>query len=140
MRRWGVCQVARARRVARFDCGALSLHRCKMSFKLGPDGEPESVVEYPLHESNSLVEEYMLLANYLVAQQLITVTGDRAALRRHPPLESAKRGAFLAACAALRVAPDTATAGGLQRTMAAVAAAAAPDVAAAVEVCVRAWQ
>ena len=94
----------------------------------------QAVVEYPLHESNALVEEYMLLANYLVAQQLIAVTGDRAALRRHPPLETGKRGPFLAACAAVGVVPETATAGGLQRTMKAVAAAYAPDVAATIEV------
>jgi len=50
---------------------------------------------YPIKESNKLVEEYMLLANFLVAQRLIQHTssphgdGAPALVRRHPaPLEA----------------------------------------------------
>jgi len=63
----------------------------KLTFQLDPkDGQtPLLAAPYPIRDSNRLVEEYMLLANYLVAQRLIThVHGGRAVLRNHPePLE-----------------------------------------------------
>jgi len=79
-------QVAMARRRQRFSHGALALHGVKLTFQgLDDDGEtPLKVAPYPIKDSNRLVEEYMLLANYLVAQRLITHAGDRAVLRRHP--------------------------------------------------------
>jgi len=85
-------KVAMERRKMRFDNGALALNGIKLTFKLDPkDGQtPLLAAPYPIRDSNRLVEEYMLLANYLVAQRLITsrVTRDRAVLRNHPePLE-----------------------------------------------------
>ena len=77
--------VAMARRSLRFSNGALALHGVKLTFKLADDGKtPLRCAQYPIKDSNRLVEEYMLLANYLVAQRLITHAGDRAVLRRHP--------------------------------------------------------
>jgi len=38
-----------------------------------------------MKDSNRLVEEYMLMANYLVAQRIIMHAKDLAVLRRHPP-------------------------------------------------------
>merc|ERR1712130_283606 len=84
-------KVAMARRKLRFDNGALALNGVKLTFQLDPaDGQtPLLAAPYPIRDSNRLVEEYMLLANYLVAQRLIThVEGERAVLRNHPePLE-----------------------------------------------------
>eukprot|EP00501_MAST-03F_sp_TOSAG23-6_P000413 GSMAST32.ASY1.ANO1.425.1 assembled CDS len=60
-----------SRRIRRFTAGALALHQPKLCFKLDGDGNPVSVFTYPLKDSNRLVEEYMLLANYLVAQHLL---------------------------------------------------------------------
>jgi DIS3-like exonuclease 2 len=78
-------KVAMARRRLRFNHGALALHGVKLTFQLDEDGEtPLKCAPYPIKDSNRLVEEYMLLANYLVAQRLITHSGDRAVLRRHP--------------------------------------------------------
>jgi len=127
--------VAMARRRKRFgEGGALALNRCKLSFRLDSDGNPEGMAEYPIRDSNrcvravgrsvgrcawvclglvcvwlslllvplplplfplgrprllllismppfslttmaghSTVEEYMLLANYLVAERLCEV-------------------------------------------------------------------
>ena len=77
--------VAMARRKLRFDHGALALHGIKLTFKLGTDGQtPLLAAPYPIRDSNRLVEEYMLLANYLVAQRLISHAGGRAVLRHHP--------------------------------------------------------
>lgn len=82
-------KVAMARRKLRFDNGALGLHGIKLTFKLDADGQtPLLAAPYPIRDSNRLVEEYMLLANYLVAQRLITHAKKRALLRHHPePLD-----------------------------------------------------
>mmetsp|Transcript_24168 Transcript_24168/g.40011 ORF Transcript_24168/g.40011 Transcript_24168/m.40011 type:complete len:960 (-) Transcript_24168:67-2946(-) len=79
-------KVAMARRRLRFLNGALALNGVKLSFKLESDGEtPGLCAPYPMRDSNRLVEEYMLMANYLVAQRLITHSGALAVLRHHPP-------------------------------------------------------
>jgi len=78
-----------ARRAMRFDPksgGALSMSAVKMSFDLDMDtGNPIGVKRYPMYDTNSMVEEYMLLANYLVAQRLIEGARSNAFLRHHPP-------------------------------------------------------
>jgi DIS3-like exonuclease 2 len=79
-------QVAQARRRLRFQNGAVALSAVKLTFKLDGDGEtPLMCQPYAIRDSNQLVEEYMLLANYLVAQRLITHAGGRACLRSHEP-------------------------------------------------------
>ena len=77
-------RVAMARRKLRFENGALALHGIKLTFQLDTDGQTPLLTEpYPIRDSNRLVEEYMLLANYLVAQRLLTHAGDLALLRNH---------------------------------------------------------
>ncbi|MGK3748196.1 MAG: DIS3-like exonuclease 2 [Bacillariaceae sp.] len=79
-------EIAQARRKLRFQNGAIALSAVKLTFKLDDDRETPLLCEpYPIRDSNKLVEEYMLLANYLVAQRLITHTGPRACLRHHEP-------------------------------------------------------
>ncbi|KAE8899439.1 DIS3-like exonuclease 2 [Phytophthora fragariae] len=73
------------RRAMRFDTGAVSLNDVKMVFSLDAKGNPTRYGSYELKDSNRLVEEYMLLANYLVAQQLLRAHGPLAFLRHHPP-------------------------------------------------------
>lgn len=82
-------RVAMARRRLRFANGALALNGPKLTFKLDADGQTPLLSQiYPIRDSNRLVEEFMLLANYLVAQRLITHAKDRAVLRHHPePLQ-----------------------------------------------------
>ena len=81
-------QVAMARRQLRFQSGALALNGVKMTFQLDSDEEsPSLCAPYPIRDSNRLIEEYMLLANFLVAQRLVTHAGHLACLRHHlPPL------------------------------------------------------
>ncbi|EED93236.1 ribonuclease, partial [Thalassiosira pseudonana CCMP1335] len=83
-------QVAMKRRKLRFENGALALNGIKLTFQLEDDGEtPKLCAPYPIRDSNRLIEEYMLLANFLVAQRLITHAKGRALLRQHsPPLEA----------------------------------------------------
>eukprot|EP00980_Cylindrotheca_fusiformis_P006975 scaffold1469_cov119-Cylindrotheca_fusiformis.AAC.19 len=79
-------RVAQARRSLRFQNGALALNGVKLTFQLDGDREtPLLCKPYEIRDSNRLVEEYMLLANYLVAQQLVTHAGGRACLRNHEP-------------------------------------------------------
>lgn len=82
-------KVAMARRKLRFENGALTLNGIKLTFQLEDDGQTPALCEpYPIRDSNRLIEEYMLLANYLVAQRLITHAGGLALLRQHsPPLQ-----------------------------------------------------
>ena len=77
-------EIALCRRKQRFDSGAVSLHRTKLSVQRDAQGNPVGLGAYPIGHSNRLVEEYMLLANYLVAQHLIMHASSRALLRRHP--------------------------------------------------------
>ncbi len=68
--------VAMARRKLRFENGALALNGVKLAFQLESDGQtPALCAPYPIRDSNRVIEEYMLLANYLVAQRLITHAG-----------------------------------------------------------------
>ena len=79
-------EIAQARRKLRFRNGAIALNAVKLTFKLDDDRETPLLCEpYPIRDSNKLVEEYMLMANFLVAQRLITHTGPRACLRHHEP-------------------------------------------------------
>jgi len=77
-------RLAMSRRQVRKDAGALSLHGTKLAFKLDGDGNPSSCEPYPIKESNQLVEEYMLLANTLVAERLLVGVGRHAFVRGHP--------------------------------------------------------
>ncbi|TDH69045.1 hypothetical protein CCR75_004584 [Bremia lactucae] len=73
------------RRAMRFETGAISLDNMKLVFSLNSMGNPTRYGSYEQKDSNRLVEEYMLLANYLVAQQTLRFHGPLAFLRHHPP-------------------------------------------------------
>ena len=80
-------RVAMNRRKLRYDHGAVSLNRIKLAFKLKEneqDKTPDLAQPYPIHDSNRVVEEFMLLANYLVAEKLIEGGKGGGVLRRHP--------------------------------------------------------
>ena len=65
--------------------GALSLHKVKLCFEQDREsGDPTRVFSYPFKDTNKLVEEYMLLANFLVAQHLLLKAGPKALVRCHP--------------------------------------------------------
>ncbi|GBG31155.1 DIS3-like exonuclease 2 [Hondaea fermentalgiana] len=92
-------RIAMARRKKRFDRskgGALALQAVKMSFTRDDHGNPTGVRAYPLHDSNRTIEEYMLMANYLVAQRLILDAQKLAFIRHHPPPEPRGMAALVA--------------------------------------------
>jgi exoribonuclease R len=90
-------------RFARF--GSLTLNKNALAFKFTDEAagyealaaieagqEPpaarprhvSSVTSYPMQDTNSMIEEFMLMANILVAQRIHRVFPDRAMLRLHP--------------------------------------------------------
>ena len=75
--------IARNRRAIRLNNGALIMQQSKLSFRLDSSGNPSSVSVYPILESNNLVEEYMLLANFNVAKELLSRNKKSAFLRNH---------------------------------------------------------
>ena len=76
--------IAKNRRVHRLAYGALVLNRPKLTFRLDECGNPYDTSCYIIRESNQLIEEYMLLANYLVAEKLLETVGPLSLLRCHP--------------------------------------------------------
>lgn len=112
--------VASSRRRARFASGALALHSVQLSFNLGPEPNlvpVEPPTSYPIRDSNRLIEEYMLMANYLVAQEIALKTGSRAVLRNHPPPDEKGIKEFRDTCAAIGIEVDISSAAGLHASL-----------------------
>ncbi|KAI8334806.1 hypothetical protein BC941DRAFT_356217 [Chlamydoabsidia padenii] len=75
-------------RKRRYEEGALSLNSVKLSFTLDDQENPIGVSVYETKEANRLVEEFMLLANFCVAQKIYEAYPLMSLLRRHPrPIE-----------------------------------------------------
>lgn len=110
-------RIAMGRRAKRFAAGALALHKVKLAFDMDASGNPIGVKSYPIRDSNRMVEEYMLLANFLVAQKLLMSVGDRAVLRCHPPIMADKTTAVLATARDIGLTFDTSTAGGIHNSL-----------------------
>ncbi|BFZ57653.1 exosome catalytic subunit dis3 [Savitreella phatthalungensis] len=83
-----IARVLKARRVA---AGALNLASPEIKIQMGNEtSEPVDVLTKEAHETNSLVEEFMLLANISVARRIYEAFPESAILRRHgaPPSSS----------------------------------------------------
>lgn len=77
-------KLAAVMRERRFSTGALAINQPKLSFEIDrATCEPLSYSLYILHESNWLIEEFMLLANTIVAEHLKTHFPTTAMLRNH---------------------------------------------------------
>ena len=82
--------VAKVLRAERIRNGALTLSSNEIRFNLDSEtNDPIDVQTKELKETNSMVEEFMLLANITVAKKIYEVFPQFACLRRHPePPES----------------------------------------------------
>ena len=109
--------VAMARRAKRFAAGALTLNRCKLSFERDGSGAPTAVSTYPIRDANRVIEEFMLLANTLVAARLIEGVGGRAVLRRHPAILPERCDAVTALAAELGVPFNVSSAGAINNSL-----------------------
>ncbi|KAL1520405.1 hypothetical protein AB1Y20_021991 [Prymnesium parvum] len=84
--------IAKKLKARRTAAGALSLASPEVRFVLDSESrDPTDVQMYQLRESNSMVEEFMLLANISVAKEITRAFPQCALLRRHP---SPAPGAF----------------------------------------------
>lgn len=83
--------LARKLKAKRIEGGALTLASPEVRFNLDTTtANPVDVQVKEMKEANSLVEEFMLLANISVAEKLLDAFPDTALLRRHPtpPIEA----------------------------------------------------
>ena len=63
-------QLAKQLRVNRFRLGAINFETPEVHFRLDENGEPVSIFFHKLFDSNHLIEEFMLLANRIVAAEI----------------------------------------------------------------------
>eukprot|EP00485_Elphidium_margaritaceum_P009111 CAMPEP_0202688440 /NCGR_PEP_ID=MMETSP1385-20130828/3959_1 /ASSEMBLY_ACC=CAM_ASM_000861 /TAXON_ID=933848 /ORGANISM="Elphidium margaritaceum" /LENGTH=1425 /DNA_ID=CAMNT_0049343427 /DNA_START=145 /DNA_END=4422 /DNA_ORIENTATION=- len=79
-------KIAKQMRERRFNAGSVQFFRPHIRFRLDPKNEHRALVFGPeiMLWSNNLIEEMMLLANQLVADQLVKNVREHALLRRHP--------------------------------------------------------
>ncbi|CAG5119545.1 unnamed protein product, partial [Candidula unifasciata] len=82
----GLNRLAKILKKKRIDNGALSLASTEVRFFVDSEtNDPIDVQVKELRETNSMVEEFMLLANIAVAEKIQQDFPDCALLRRHPP-------------------------------------------------------
>eukprot|EP01038_Epipyxis_sp_PR26KG_P006749 gene6749-9246_t len=100
-------KLARILRQNRIDVGALTLASPEVRFKLDVETQsPTDVSMYMLKEANSLVEEWMLLANITVGKQTLKFYPTLSVLRRHQPPSREQFTSLLAAATAVGVSLD----------------------------------
>lgn len=85
-----LASVARSLRRKRADAGALTLASAEVKVTLNETHDPMDVKGYELRETNSLVEEFMLLGNVWVGRRVTEAFPRCSLLRRHPapPIKS----------------------------------------------------
>ncbi|CAL1543487.1 unnamed protein product [Lymnaea stagnalis] len=82
----GLNTLAKILKKKRLDNGALSLASTEVRFHVDSEtNDPIDVQTKVLRDTNSMVEEFMLLANIAVAEKILNEFPDNALLRRHPP-------------------------------------------------------
>lgn len=85
-------QIAQSRRRKRLEAGSVMFMNREFNFSLDKDTRcPLKFSESKKMESKSLVEEYMLLANILVAERLFKYCKDKTLLRAHNDIEEDKK-------------------------------------------------
>jgi DIS3-like exonuclease 2 len=121
-------KVAMPRRAQRLNYGALSLNNPKITFKLDAEGNPCTTSTYEIKESNQLIEEYMLLANYLVAEKLVETVGRFGFLRCHPQPKASGMQNLVDLASSIGYDIDITSAYTLQQSLKGISTTASPDV------------
>lgn len=81
----GLAEIAKKLRERRMAAGALVLASPEVKFKIAEaTNEITDVAMYEIRETNRMVEEFMLLANIVVAEKTLQHFPQCAMLRRHP--------------------------------------------------------
>lgn len=113
-------KLAKHLRQRRFQNGTLRIQNSKLMFDLDENGVATDCFNYENTDANSLIEEFMLLTNFAVAQQIAVNLPEQALLRRHDePLER-RLVAFQERALRLGYEMDISSAGALQRSFDAI--------------------
>ncbi|KAF9567331.1 SSD1 protein [Agrocybe pediades] len=107
-------------RTQRFENGTLSLESLSLSFKLDDNGMPTDCGQYERGEAHYLVEEFMLLSNIAVAQQIAVHLPEQALLRRHDVPIDRRLNTFNQRAERLGYTMDTSSAGALMKSFNAI--------------------
>ncbi|RDB22631.1 Virulence protein SSD1 [Hypsizygus marmoreus] len=108
--------LAKKLRAQRFANGTLSLDSLRLAFKLDDNGTPVDCGQYEQTDANSLIEEFMLLSNISVAQQIAAHLPEQALLRRHDNPIERRLNSFMERAERLGYRMDTSSAGALMRS------------------------
>uniref|UniRef100_A0A914WIJ6 Ribonuclease II/R domain-containing protein n=1 Tax=Plectus sambesii TaxID=2011161 RepID=A0A914WIJ6_9BILA len=111
-------QLAAIIRKRRFDNGAVRLDQPKLVFTLDAEtGMPSGCTFYERKDANSLVEEYMLMANAAVAKRIEEHYPKTALLRRHPPPNQKLMREVIDLCEKIGYPVDGRSSGGLHTSL-----------------------
>ncbi|KAI9508940.1 SSD1 protein [Russula earlei] len=109
-------ELAKILRTRRFQNGALRLESPRLSFKLNNRGLPVDCLQSKNFEANSIVEEFMLLTNISVAQQIAVALPEQALLRRHDAPIDRRLNSLVERAERLGYKLDASSAGALMRS------------------------
>jgi protein SSD1 len=112
--------IAQQLRAKRFKSGILALETVKTTFKLDAAGRPVDCATYDRRDAHKLVEEFMLLANIAVSQQVAVHLPEQALLRRHDAPIDRRLQAFALRAKNSGYAMDISSAGALMKSFDAI--------------------
>lgn len=111
-------ELAKKLKQKRIDAGALSLASTEIRFNIDSEThDPIDLQSKQLRETNSLVEEFMLLANISVAKKLYEHFPQHAVLRKHPTPSPAMFETLIKSANSLKVDIDASTGRSLQQSL-----------------------
>ncbi|TBU40118.1 RNB-domain-containing protein [Dichomitus squalens] len=109
--------IAKQLRERRFQNGCVKTHSLRLAFKLDENGLPIDCGQYQRNEANNLIEEFMLLTNIAVAQQVAVHFSEQAMLRRHDSPIERRLNAFVERAARLGYKVDTSSVATLMKSL-----------------------
>ncbi|PRQ26500.1 putative exoribonuclease II [Rosa chinensis] len=110
-------EVSKTLKERRFSDGALQLDNSKVVILFDEYGDPYDSLFSERKESNSLVEEFMLLANRTAAEVISRAFPNSALLRRHPEPNMRKLKEFEAFCSKHGLELDTSSSGHFHQSL-----------------------
>ncbi|MFH4974565.1 hypothetical protein AB6A40_001274 [Gnathostoma spinigerum] len=111
-------KIAKILRAKRSQGGSLQLDQPKLCFDLDESfGMPKGIAVYERKDANSLIEEFMLLANMAVAKKIAHTYPKIALLRRHPPPKQKMLRDILEQCEQIGFAVDGSSGASIARSL-----------------------
>ncbi|KZT74372.1 RNB-domain-containing protein [Daedalea quercina L-15889] len=107
-------------RERRYKSGCIRTEPLKLTFKLDENGLPVDCDQYERGDAHHLVEEFMLLANTAVAQQVAVHFTEQALLRRHDPPIERRINAFVERAARMGFKVDVSSPAALMQSLEAI--------------------